>query len=289
MNFAKIIPLLFCVVYYAAHSSASDYIINYYRTGEACYEEHLKEKGKLNETFQSKSSSSISCELIIRSNFQTLQTNIKNEVNNMFPNQPNETKCLTDEFAKREAVDHILKIDVIQSNRFLSVSDKDTMLEEARSEFKDELKEIADKCLVDNENFIKIFHDQLGIKNETLDAYQHQYCMAKYVVYNNIIQLNNVDTNPHQIDTDSVNCDLLVNVERFRIENDLTNTLIGIQTSQKQMDCLVNAFKTTNIFVLNIALKVLYFYFDVPSDVKEEEVNKVQQKLVEFTLRISAC
>lgn len=288
MHFAKLILFTFCVAYYATHCSTG-LNFNLYRMGEACFEEHLKEKGKLNETFESKSWSPFNCDMEVRTTFRTLLTYLRDEVKEIFPTQSNVTKCLIEEFANREAADHILKISVIESNRFLSVSEKDTMMEEARNQFKDELKEIAEHCLVDGNDFIKIYHDHLGIKNETMVAYQHQYCMAKYVVDHQIIQLNNVDTNPHRIETDSVNCDYLLYVERGRVEEDLTNKLIATQAEQRQIDCILNGFKANNMFGYKIAMDVLYFYFDVPSDVKEDGANKVLNKRVEYGVQIKRC
>ncbi len=163
------------------------------------------------------------------------------------------------------------------------------MLEEASNQFKDELKEIADHCVVDDKDFIRIYHDHLGIKNETLIAYQHQYCMAKYVVDHQIIQLTNVDINPHQIDTDSVNWDYLIYVERTKVEDNLANRLTATQAAQTQIDCLSNSFKVNNMFGYRIAMNVLYFYLDVPSDVKETEANKVLNKNVAFAVEINKC
>lgn len=285
MHFARV-PMLFCLLYYATLCFAT---INYYRRAEFCYEQHLKENGKLSETYESKAPPVSDCNGILGTMYETELTYLEDKAKNMFPNQSNVSKCLKDEFKQRKAVDHIRKIILIKRNRFLSVSAKDAMLDEARFEFKDELKKMADRCVVDDKTVIQIYNDQLGIKNETLVAYQHQYCMAKYVVDNQIIQVDNVDINPHHIDTDSINCVSLLAIERETAENDLKNHLIASQFSQRRIDCILNVSKTNDVFGHQIAFKLLHFYFAVPDDVIETENNKAQEKFIGFIREVINC
>ncbi len=281
MDFAKKV-LLFCVVFCAAVCSADQ---NHYLNGQACLVQHLKTKGKLNQSFQSTLEPTSRCRLVMPLTIQILKTSVTDRVKNDFPN---EADCLNDEFDNKEAVDFLIKLDVIKSSTLLSVSARDTQLEDTRSLFKDDLEDIARQCLVDDKNFVKIFNDVLGIKNETLVAYQHEYCMAKYVVDNDLLEVNNLDINPQRIDTNNVNCDYIIDVERSKTEKELSDKLSATPEGQRSLSCVLNAFRSGNMFGYKIALIVLN-NLDVTSEVKVEQSNKISVKLGEFAMSTFMC
>lgn len=282
MDFAKK-SLLFYVIFWATLCYAEQNLV---RDGHACVVQYLKQNSKLSESFPSPGSPPSQCRLVIPATVQGINTNVKYLVTNEFPN---EVDCLTNEFENKEGADYLLKLDLIQSSTLLNDSAKTTQIEDTRSEFKDMLEKIAVQCFVDENNFVKIFNELLGIKNETLEAYQNQYCLAKYAfVDHQLFELNNVDINPHHIDTNSVNCENLLAIERSNAEKELKDRLSATETGQRSLDCIVNAFRSGNMFDSRVALKVLST-LDITSQEKERETNKISQKLSEFILTSVTC
>ncbi len=277
MDFTKKI-LVLCMVFCAALCSADENRNRYFdadRITEACFVQHLKTKGKLDEVFQSTLQSSSQCQLIIPTVMQALQSTVTDEIRNEFPN---EAECLISEFHSKEAVDYLLKLDVINGTSLLSVSAREIQLEETRNQFEDVLKEIAVECLVDDENFVKIFNKSLGINNEILEAYQQQYCLAKYVVDNQILKLENVDINPHHIDPESVNCNYIIDLERIKIEKEYGKT-----PAAGSLDCHMEAFRLNNMFGYKVAKNILRDSdLNIPIDDLENHNIRLNVKVNEF-------
>lgn len=274
--------LLFYVMCCAALCNAEQNLV---RDGQACVVQYLKGKGKLTESFPSTGSPSSLCRLVIPASVQIVNGNVKYQVGKEFPN---EVDCLTAEFENKDGVDYLLQLDLIRSSS-LSASAKNTQLENTKSQFKDMLEEIAVQCHVDDKNFVKLFNEALGIKNETLEAHQNEYCMAKYVfVDNQLLEVNNVDINPHRIETNSVNCEYLIDIERSNAEKELSDKLSATETGQSSLNCVVNAFRSGNMFNYRVALKVLGT-LDITSQEKERETNKISKKISEFVLTTVAC
>lgn len=278
MKLAVKIPLLLCAVFCAVQCSAPDT-----RYLDCCFVHYLKEKGKLEEKFQSFDPPMPQCRVIARLGVARQKSNFKRQVRNGFPN---EAVCLNNGFENKEVVDYFLKFELIKRSSFLSASAKGTQMEEARGQFKNALKEIALQCLVVDDNFIKIFNNQL--KNETSEAHEHEYCMAKYVVDNQLLELNNVDLNQHQIDTESVDCDI-IDVEQSKTERELIGKLSATEAGQRSSDCVMNAYRNGNMFGWKVALKALN-YLDITNQVKEVQTNRVSKKVDEFRNKlISEC
>lgn len=282
MDFAKI-SLVFYVMFWTTFCYAEQNLV---RDGQACVGQYLKQKLKLTESFPSAESPLSMCRLVIPVIVQTLNANVKYQVAKEFPN---EVDCLTDEFENKDGVDYLLKLDLIRSSSLLSDSAKSNPLEETSSEFKDMLEQIAVQCLVDESNFVKIFNENLGIKNETLAAHQNQYCLAKYaLVDNQLLEVSIVENNPHHIDTNSVNCEHLIDIERSNAEKELKDKLSATETGQRSLDCVMNAFRNGNMFDSRVALKVLST-LDVTSQEKKRETNKISKKLSAFALTTFTC
>lgn len=273
---------IFCVVFYAALCSAEE---NHFRTGEACITQYLKAKGKLNADFQSSGSPSSHCRLIIPLAVQMIKTNINDRVKKEIPN---ESDCLTEELDNQGTIDYLLKISVIGNNKLLSEIGRQTQLEETRSQFKADLENIAIQCETDDKNFINIFHDNLGIKNETLEAFQHQYCLTKYAMDNKFLELDNVEMNPHHIDLESVNCDYIVDVEKSKNEKELSDKLSSTPAGGRSSDCILKAFRSNKVFGWNVSLQVLN-YLDVARETKEREMNRIGEKIGEYVLSSFSC
>ncbi len=281
MDFSKKIFLFWVMVFYSL-CSANPYP---YSNGEACIVQYLIAKGKLDEPFQSVQQPSSGCLLVIPLTLQILKSTAKDEITNEFPH---EADCLTDEFDQRETFDYLIKMDLIKISSLLSASVRRIRLEQTKEQLNDELKGIANQCLVDDEKFVRFFNENFGPRDETLELYQREYCLAKYVVDNRLLELTNVNLNPHYIDLDRINCDSIIDVERSKTENELSDKLSATEAGRGSMDCVMNAFKSADAFGYKIAFIVLN-NVNVTSEVKEVERIKITKKLDEFAFSTSLC
>ncbi|KAG4073193.1 hypothetical protein HA402_002582 [Bradysia odoriphaga] len=283
MNFPKEVLLLFCILFCAEICTADDEL-NYRNEYEACIVQYLKGKGKLNEAFQLKvAPPSTRCPVV----FQQFEPNIvfntdfDNSLQSLIMVQsiieyPNIALCLNDKFEAKGAIDYFMKIHML----LRADNVNDTQLNKTRNKFKKMLKEIAVGCVSDDTNFIKIFNYVLGIVGETLVAQQQEYCLTKYVVDNKLLELKNVDINPHHIDHESVNCDHIVDVERNKTKKDFRDKLSAISNVKESLDSVMEAFKNHKGFDWLVALKLLNS-LDIPSQVREYR-NKFDEKFDRF-------
>lgn len=281
MDFARKFSL-FCVVFYAALCSAEE---SPFRTGEACFVQYLKAKGKLNADFPTSVLPSSQCRLIVPLTVQMLKSNINDQIRR---DTSNESDCLTEEFNNQEAFDYLLKITLIGSSQLMSSIARETQLTETRNQFKVDLENIAIQCQTDEEKFVKVFHDNLGIKNETLEAFQYEYCLTKYVVGNKLLEVGNADLNPHHIDPENVNCDYIVDAEKSQNEKQISDKLSVTPAGERSLECILNAYRKDNVFGWNVALKVLN-YVDLTNERREKEINRIGEKLGEYVLSSFSC
>lgn len=256
--------------------------------GEACLVEYLKAVGKLNSDFQSTAPPSplvchYAAPLAMKMVKSIILDDLKTEI-------PNESVCLTRDIEVQRAVENVIKIALIENSKFLIDTEKQTQVSEARKEFKAVLVEVAvHYCEADQKQFINIFRDVFGEKNETTEASQYEYCLAKYAVENNYLELGNVDLNPHKIDAESVNCDNIVADERGKAEREIRNIISVLQGSNGSMDCVLNAYRSSNAFGWQVTVKVLD-YLDFSKETNESETDKNNAVLRNFIWStISTC
>ncbi len=281
MNFAKKF-LVFCVAIYAALSSVE---ANNVQEGEACLVQYLQNKEKLSSEFRSAVPPTSRCRLIIPLTLRVLKSSIESEIKTKVPNAAD---CLTEEFDNKWAIDHLIKIDVVDKSGLLTETERETQLQETRNEFKNDLKKIASQCVADDTPFIEIFNEQLGIKNESLTMAQYDYCLAMYVSDKNVLDLGMVDINPHRIDTDSVDCNEIIDVDKSKSEKDLIEKTTATVTSQSAVMCIRDSYRSDTVYDYSAALKVVN-KLNFTRHTKEVEVNRISQKVGEFTMSVFAC
>lgn len=267
MNLTIKILVLLCVTLFC--SAEDDQ--NYSRTSEACFVQYLKQKGKLEDSFLSLQTPTSQCLITVPIVVQAM----KSEAISRFSRECSQpTDCLTKEFENHEAVDYLLKLATVSSSAVANETAKITILNATRNEFKNKLEIMATVCKANVTEFVGVFHIALGIKNETLEARQFYYCATKYVVDRKILQLNNVRENPHQIHTENVNCEQIIDTERRNNERLLKDSL----DKYAMTDCTLRSYTTNNGFDFEIAMSLLH-HLDIPDREKEPEINRLARSL----------
>lgn len=272
----KIKISLFCVVLYATiycSAGESDYPLGEV-LGEACAVQYLKEKGKLNESLQSTIPPSPRCRLVVPYVAQFTTSFFQDEIAKEYPQ--NVAECLINELDKSEPFDSYLKADLIECSSLFNSSEKITQLKEANDQVQDVLKEIKVKCGTVGSNTTNY--------NNTLDDYQYDYCMVKYAIDHQLVELENIEINPHLIDTDSVNCTNIVNIERSKTEKKYSDKMSATETDQKSLDCAMNEFRNVNMFDWKVASGLIK-RLDI-----QGQTYRISKKIEEFlSVSTSAC
>lgn len=286
MNFAKQFTIQ-CVVVSVVVGAALCYVqLNNQQEEEACLVQYLQAKEKLSTDFLSDLPASSQCRLITPLQMQIMRITAADFIKKDEPNVV--ADCLTKEFNDKEAIDYVVKICVLDASRSLSESERRTQLETTRYEFTQELKNIANFCQTDDNKFIKIFNDNLGFKNNSLEVVQYEYCLAKYAVDNKVLELANVEMNPQQIHKDSVNCDHIIAADKRKSEKDLTDKTSITLKGQRSRNCVIDSYRSFKMYDWTVALKVLN-NLDFSRETKKVEANRIIEKIAEFALTIFAC
>lgn len=258
--------LWFCVVCYGTLCCYAGE--SYYPEIEACAVQYLKQKGKLDESIQSTIPPSSRCQLLVPFVLQLQKSIIKDIISRDY--SPNETVCLIDQYDKTEAFDLIAKKALIKHS---SLFDDSAQTEDISNQYAHVTKAAKVLCVTD-ESDTTVF-------NQTLEAHQHQYCMAKYAIDKQLSELINVDINPNHIDPDSVNCDNIVKAELREAENEYSSKVSTIEADHGSSKCAMYEFRRGNMFGWRVALKVLYF-FNISDKIITAESNRVYRKVEDF-------
>lgn len=254
---------------------------------EACMVQFLKEKGKLNNNFESAIEPTEECLEKLPIMIQSLQAFVENEIKKVMPF---ESECLLGEIADRDTADHLITIYVVRLNKFLSENVLTAQLESSRAQLKQDLESIALRCEVDSKSFVKIFNKNLGIRNETLEALEHNYCVTKYCMDSKILELENYETNPNQIPTDDINCTAIIDIDRNNAEKEFADEYITTAEMIAAKNCIMQVYRDEKRYEWFAALYVLG---DVvfARKTKEADVIKVTEKLTDpsFVQSIKNC
>lgn len=151
------------------------------------------------------------------------------------------------------------------------------------------METIANDCsIVGTENFVKLFHDNLGIRNESCEVVEYEYCLAKYAVDNKVLELDGVEMNPQHIDSESVDCENIIEVDKRKSEKDLVDKASSTVTGERAISCLVNKYRDSNIYDWNVALKVVN-KLDFSRGSRQVQAYRSTKKIAEFALSIFTC
>lgn len=253
---------------------------------EACFVQYLKVKGKVDSSFQSIIEPTENCVDKLSSMLQSLRAFIDNEIRK---EMPDELECLLGAMENQECVDHFIMIYVLRLNMFLSEDEIKMLLATSRAQLKLDLETIAFQCKVDDKNFVQIFNKNLGIKNETLDALQYEYCIAKYCVDNKFLELN-YEINPNNIATDDVNCTSIIAIDRYNAEKEFADEYITTPEAIEAKACIMQKYRNAQRYEFFAAIKVLGNELNARRT-KEADVIKITEKLTgpSFTQSMRDC
>lgn len=282
MNF--VIFVIYCVVSCAALCSVeANQYPDQFREQNACLVKYLKNKRKLSTDYQSAIPASSKCR-----NRPFVLKFARSELKDLIAkNIPNAAECLTSKINYREAVDYVVKIMVLQNSESLSDTEKQTQVEATRSQIKEEFERILSDCNTDDKTFIEFF-SILGNRNYSLKEIQYEYCLAKYVVDNKVLEFD-VEMNPQHIDPASVDCEKIIEADKQEDEkafNDLNSPKVKEQGGS--MDCGVNTYRNMRVYDWFAGLQVVRD-IDISEDVKRMEANRMFAKIREFVLTRSIC
>lgn len=209
------------------------------------------------------------------------------------PKFHNSSDCLMSQFDHQATIDLLIKISVLQETEYLRenvetdwnlISNK---LRATRVALHKVLENIVFMCETDK-RFFDIFVEYLGNKNEILKVLKLDYCMAKYVADNQLLNLDNVELNPHDIASDDVDCNNVIELERKKSFEHVVDKISSLPNAEAMLGCVLDIYKNGNIFDSRIAFKVLHS-LDVPKEIKESENFRLNQNLTEFGMSTFTC
>lgn len=250
---------------------------------EACLVQHLKGKGKLSNDFQSIIEPSENCVDRMSALLEAMRSAIENDINkDMFY----ESKCLLGAMENRDTLVHFTMIFVLRLNKLMNENDLEIQLKETRSQLRQDLESIAAECKVDDTNFVKLFHKNLGIRNESLEVLEYEYCITKYCVDNEFLELGNYVMNPNNITTDNINCTSIIAVDRKKAEQEFADEYITTTEAEEAKDCMMQLYRTEQQYEWFVALKVLNNEVNARRT-KESDVIKATEKVTSTSFKQS--
>lgn len=278
--------ILVCVVFSGilCCASAQNAALDSYR-GYECVMQYLKEKGKFEAKFQTEIPAA-TCSFIVSLKMGLVNESYSGTIREKFPN---ESTCLIREMDKLSTYDLVLKAYTIHYTPATEVALKEH-LNETRNELQQRLEEVAWECKADNKTFILIFSAILGIEDDTVKTVQLNYCSAKYVAENKLLNfvLDGYDLNPHHIDTMSINCSKIIENKRNEFEKDF----VGLEASKGRTlaECVRHAYEKGRFFDYSIALEVLSLgNLKLSKEMKESELLRLTHGKARYFVSASFC
>ncbi len=254
---------------------------------EACLVQHLRGKGKLSSEFPTAIEPSENCVARVSGVLESLRSFIDNAIKEELSH---ESECLLRAIENRETIVHFTMIFVLRLNKLMNENDLDTQLNTTRMQLKEDLEAIAAECQVDEIKFVKLFHKNLGIRNETLAVLEYEYCITKYCIDHEFLELGNYIMNPNNISTDNINCTYIIDMDRNRAEQEFADEYITTTEAKEAQECILQLYRTEQQYEWYIALKVLSNEVNARRT-KESDVIKATEKLTNpsFSQSIYDC
>lgn len=248
-----------------------------------CLERYLMRKGKLPSDHPAKAAgSTFICSFTTEITVTLLKSVFTTLIESSFQNGAD---CLKREFENNEITDLIMKLNLIEESQ-LGESEQKIQINQTRNELRQDLTKIAVQCETNEKKFVEIFNEQLGIKNETLSALEHNYCFAKYAAENELLPLKGVNLNPNDILTTYIDCEAIIRKERRKQEHDVRQA--AKQNMGDSVNCAMNLYNEQNLFNTGIVSRVLE-YVELPKETKDDETDKAAKKVVDFATALIMC
>lgn len=160
--------------------------------------------------------------------------------NNLY--SPTVADCVKSEMVNGEFFEYLVKRNLLQySGLFGDPVGRDS-IKVTDNHLNSLLYVLIDKC--------KITEPEAK-KNATLEYLQHKYCMRKYALENQLLEVNDdADINLDRIDTEIVNCTNIVALERSKVEVQFKDKIFA-------SDCVMNEFRSENLFDWNVGIQIV--------------------------------
>lgn len=199
---------------------------------------------------------------------------------------PSDGNCLSDRFVKSDkTLDLVLTITAIQAGDFFSATEKKVRLVNFQNDLKNNLEEIANECKYPKDKFLELFQGAF-MNNETLIAMESTYCLAKYVTDNEVLTLRDVNLNPHNINTDNLNCSIVIEEERRKDEERFRDNMT--LRDQTAIACVMNVYTENEVFYLDFAEMVLD-KSEISEEMKRSEKDKINLKRAILSFPFKSC
>jgi len=189
-------------------------------------------------------------------------------------------ECIYDFLKESDFIDVQMKREIYADAKHLSRNNKRKKILELRSQQRDILTKAAAKCRSDP-TYAGLFDEILGI-NSSQVVFQHDWCLSKYVMENEFVNLNGVNLNPMRLDTTSIDCSSVIVSRKEENERQLIRAFQTIGFSPDAIGCILEKYRLEQIFGKNMAKDVIV-RSNMRDDVKKSEDWKISKSLSDFS------
>jgi hypothetical protein len=242
--------------------------------GIACMVQDLQQKGKLEADFPFPSTDNTDhCDMVMGT---LLEKKIKTFQDKMLSEPSIKTDCVMNEIKNVGFFDNIVLRDLITVTVSLFEEVQTRKLNDVEESLKRTFEDAAKKC-DSNPTYAGLFNEILRIKNESIAVLTENYCLAKFVKDNKMLDVNNFETNPNNIDTENIDCDNIFAAKITAYENSVREDFKkdGI-VDVRILDCAIGKYRAAKVLENAVASDVLE-----QIDISIEDKRRNKQKILE--------
>lgn len=253
-----------------------------------CYADYLKHHGLLEKSFESEpfNGESYLCEVVLTTTVEGVYKDLLNEFSKKGEFK-DDADCIVENMRKAKWSD----LDIKQ--RVVDVSD----LEDAEKlAMAFEIKRLQEKisseaivnCLAAKEFgglFDEIFH------KDDQEDFVGDYCARVYAVDNKLVDVEThpVIVNPHKINTNQINCDVINGQHFDQAEKELkVHLLKDIGENVTKAECLIKKYHDNHYFNKTLAIELLG-ELNISEEQKKAEKSKFIATMIKITKELSEC
>lgn len=249
--------------------------------GFACLVEYLKGNGKLDQNYPTPVGYDQNvCPLAVSSTKQALTTAFEKKLT-----EEDKKSCIIQQFNEAELIDEIMKNEVLDHATHLSEDDQNTQVRAEKDKIIKIFKETADKCQSDPK-YGGAFDEEIG--SATLSS-EEKYCIIKHVIDQKAIDLKNVNVNPDDISTESLDCDATIRDRKTKSQNEYFKAIDSEEKIPLRVKtCMKSLYDSQNIFENEIA-EISLELVDLPRESRSTNQEILKQDLAEFQQSAIFC
>lgn len=195
--------------------------------------------------------------------------------------------CVKNELKERNFMDYIMKKEVVEMSKKLPFDQIRVMLNKNKEDLKNVLNGAAMACNSDLA-WGGIFDDILGLKNTSHAVLERDYCYLKISLDENLVDLGDIDRNPGNLDTSTIDCDKVVSNRKAEIESQLRKKYSEMGISGNKADCVLDKLNERKFVDTTIALETLE-RLDLDPSVRARNKNKLSESLQAGIMGIINC